>query len=85
MDKDESKTIIVDESSTEKSESECVHKIINKGIDAKNEAAREEPMVTDDPFFKEPIYFNIFNCGKNLLNNIDATCKQACTATPRYQ
>ena len=41
-------------------------------------------MVTDDPIFvKEPIYLNIFVCGKNLLNRIDATCEQACMATSR--
>ena len=37
-DEDESKIIIFDESSTEESESECVHKNINKVKDAKNEA-----------------------------------------------
>ena len=30
IDKDESKSIFVDESSTEESESKCVHKIINR-------------------------------------------------------
>ena len=40
-DKDKSKFIIVDESSTGESESECVHKNINKEKDAKNEAYHE--------------------------------------------
>ena len=40
-------------------------------------------MVTYDPFVKEPVYFNIFKCGKNIMNNVDATCEQACMATPR--
>ena len=38
----------------------------------------------DDPIVvKEPIYFNIFECGKNILNRLDAMCKRACMATPR--
>ena len=41
MDEDESKSIIIDESSTEKVESECVHKNINKEKDANNEAEHE--------------------------------------------
>ena len=46
-------------------------------------------MVTDDPvakdpiFVKEPIYFNIFECRKNILNKLDATCERVCMATPR--
>ena len=40
-------------------------------------------MVTDDPVVKEPIYFNIFECGKNILNQIDATCERACMENPR--
>ena len=59
-DKEESKSIIVDESSTEESESECFHKIVNKEKYAKNKAEHEEPTVTDDPVVKEPSYFNIF-------------------------
>ena len=41
MDKDESKSIIVDEISKGGIESECVHKNINKEKDAKNEAYHE--------------------------------------------
>ena len=66
------KIIIVNEISTEESESEFFHKNINKERYAKNEAENEEPTVTDDPVVKEPIYFNIFERGKNLLNHIDA-------------
>ena len=38
--------------SVEESESECVHKNINKQKDAKNEANYEEPTVTHDSVFK---------------------------------
>ena len=75
MDKDESKIVIVDECSTEESKSECVHKIINKEKYPDNEAEHEEPTVTYDTVVKEPIYFNILQCGNNLLNKIGATCK----------
>ena len=30
---------------------------------------------------KEPIYFNIFECGKDFLNRLDATCERVCKAT----
>ena len=81
-DDEESKRIFVHESSTEENESECVHKSVNKWKDANNEASNEEPKVTNDPFIKEPSYFNIFGCGKNILNKLDATCKRVCMATP---
>ena len=70
---DESKGImgiIVSGSSTEEIESEFVHKNINKEKDAKNETDYEELSVTYDPVFNEPGYFNIFNCGQNLLKNL---------------
>ena len=37
----------------------------------------------DNPVINEPIYFNLFKCGKYLLNRLDASCKQACMATSR--
>ena len=80
---DESKIITVDKSSTKESESECVHKSVNKGKYANNEVENEETSVTDNPVVKEPRYFNIFECGENLLNNIIATCKRACMANSR--
>ena len=42
-------------------------------------------MVTDNPVINEPIYFNLFECGKNILNRLDATCEQACMITSRYK
>ena len=83
-DENELKSIISDESSTEESKTECVQRNINKEKDAKNEAEHDEPTVTDDPIFvKDPIYFNIFESGKNILNRIDTTCEQACMETSR--
>ena len=37
----------------------------------------------DNTSVKEPIYFKIFEGGKNLLKNLDARCKRACMATSR--
>ena len=74
MDKGELESIITDEVSREESESEFSHKSIKKK-DAKNETDHEEPLVMDNPFVKDPRYFNIFECGKNLLNRLGATCK----------
>ena len=55
---------------------------INREKDADNEVDHEELTVTDDPVVKEKIYFNIFKCGKNILNKLDVMCEQACMATP---
>ena len=77
-DEDESEGIIVDKCSTEEEESEWVHKNINKQKDVNNEADYEESSVTDEV----PSYFNIFECGSNLLNRLDVTYERACMATP---
>ena len=80
MDKSESESVIVNENYMVESESESVHKSINtnKEKDAIDETDHEEPSVTDNPFINEPIYFNLFECVKNILNRLDATCKRAC-------
>ena len=70
-----SKIVIVDESSTEESESEIVHKIINEEKNAIDETKHEETSVIDNPFVKEVRYFNLFKCGKNILNRFDPTCE----------
>ena len=72
--KDKSKGIIVDGCFTEEDASECVLKNINKQKDVKNETECEEYSVTDE----FPSYFNIFECGKDLLNRLDVTYEQAC-------
>ena len=51
--------------------------------DVNNESKHEEPSVMYNPVVKEPIYFKIFECGKNILNSLDAACKRACMATSR--
>ena len=58
---EKSKTIIVDGSSTKESESECVHKKINKEKDANNEADNEEHNVTYYPVVKEPRHLTYSN------------------------
>ena len=72
-DEDKSKSIIVDEISTEEIKSECVQKSVDKEKDANNEARHEEPSITYNSVVKDPRYFNIFKCGQNLLNKLDAT------------
>ena len=37
----------------------------------------------DNPFSMELSYSNIFKCGNNILNKLDATCKRAWIATSR--
>ena len=48
-----------------------------------DETEDEVHSVTDKPVIKKPVYFNLFGCGKNLLNKLDAKCKRACIATSR--
>ena len=43
--------------------------------DANNEKNYEQPFVTDNSVINAPIYFKLFECGKNFLKNIDATCE----------
>ena len=40
-------------------------------------------MVTDNPVTNDPRYLNLFECGKNLFNNLDANCEQSCMANPK--
>ena len=82
MDEDESKIMIDHESSIEERESECVHKSVNKEKMQKLSIAWGT-FGYGKPSCQETIYFNIFECGKNILNKIDATCKRACIATSR--
>ena len=81
-DEEKSKVIIVDESSMEESKDEYIHKNIHKEKDGNNEADYEEPTIKYDKIFKEPRYFNVFKCGKNPLNKLDATYEQTCMETP---
>ena len=54
-----------------------------QGKNSKNETEHEEPLVTYNPGVKETIYFNLFECGRNLLNRLDATCEHACLANSK--
>ena len=40
--------------------------------DTIDETENEEPSVIDNPFFNEARYFNLFECGKSILNILDA-------------
>ena len=46
---------------------ECVHRNINKQKYTNDEEQHEEPSVT----YEVTRYFNIFKCGKNILNRLD--------------
>ena len=35
-------------------------------------------MVTDNSVINAPIYFKLFECGKNFMKNIDAAYEQLC-------
>ena len=65
-DKSESESVIINESSTEDSKSESVHKSINtnKGKDAINKTEDEKQSVPYNPVINEPRYFNLFKFGK---------------------
>ena len=40
-----------------------------------DETEDEESLVTDPPVINKPSYFNLFQCGKKFLNNLNATCE----------
>ena len=65
-------SVIVYECSTQESESEIIHKIINreKEKDAIDVTEDEGPLVTDNLVINEPSYFNLFKCGKNIQNKL---------------
>ena len=54
---------------------------INKQKDSNNESGYEEYSVKDEV----PSYFNIYECGGNILNRLDADYEQACMATMKYK
>ena len=49
-----------------------------------DETEDEEPLVADNPAINELSKFNLFECDKNLLKNMYATCEQAFMATSKY-
>ena len=94
-DEDETKEIIVHQTLSEnnykdvrKSEFNTVNETLsqnnfadvpeNANTELKDEELRE-PSVTQ----KVTIYFNIFECGRNLLDQLDVTYQQAFMATPK--
>ena len=50
-----------------------------KQKDVKNKVEYEEPSVTHEVLG----YFNVLECGRNILNRLDMTYEQACMATLR--
>ena len=85
MDKSESESVIADENSKEESKSKSGHKSIkiNKEKYEINEIENKETSIEYNTVINKPSYFNLFECGKNLLNKFDATCERACMATSR--
>ena len=83
--KGESESVVVDESSTEDREPESVHKIINTNKEkyAIYESEHEKTLVTENPVINGTSYFNLFECGKNILNSLGATSEKVCMANSR--
>ena len=94
-DKDESKRVIVHESLLENCStdgSKLKRNIVNKTLSQNNSANVSEYTITElkDKDDKEPsvtkevkIYFNIFECGRNILDRLDVTYQRAFMATPQ--
>ena len=53
--------------------------ISEHNITEQKDAEYKEPSVTKEV----PIYFNIFECGRNLVERLDVTYERACLATPK--
>ena len=62
-----------------RSNKKAFHKSVNTNEEkyAIDETEDEEPSVIDNPVINELIYFNLFKCGKNFLNNLDTTYEQS--------
>ena len=96
-DKDESKEIIVHETLSEnnsKDVSESERNIVNKTLSQNNYMDVPENTITElkDKEHKEPSvtdkvtgYYNIYECGRNILNQLDVTYQRAFMATPKHK
>ena len=73
-DKSESKSVIVNESSTEESGSEIVHQSINTNKEKYtiDETEHDEPLVTDNLVINDMSYLNLFECNREIFYMIDA-------------
>ena len=92
-DKDKSKQIIVHKTLSENSSkdvSESERNIVNKTLSQNNSANVSEYTITELKYkeYKEPSetkevkrYFNIFECGRNILDILDVTYHRAFMAT----
>ena len=83
---------LLENSSTDVSEPE--RNIVNETLPQKNYADVSENTITElkDEGHKEPSvtekvtsYFNIFECGRNLLDQLDVTYQRAFMATPAQE
>ena len=94
-DEDESKEIIVQKTLSEnnsKNVRESERNIVNKPLSQNNSADAPENNIMElkDGDHKEPSvtkevtsYFNIFECGRNLLEKLDVTYQRALMDTPK--
>ena len=94
-DEDESKRIIVHKSLSDNcytDVTESKHNIVNKTLSQNNSVDVSEYNITElkDEEHKEisvtkevKSYFNIFECGRNILDRIDATYQRAFMANPQ--
>ena len=92
-DEDESKEIIVHKTLSEnqsKDVSKSERNIVHKTLSQNNSADIPDNVITElkDDEHKEPSvpekvtsYFNMFECGRNLLDQLDVTYQRAFTAT----
>ena len=96
-DEDKSKEIIVHKTLSKnksKDVSKSKRNIINKTLSQNNSADVSENTITElkDEEHKElsvtkevKSYFNIFECGRNILDQLDVTYQRAFMSTPEYE
>ena len=63
----------VSEFSTNENKSKSVQEMDISFIKSKVKYKKDEPLVTDISSIKAPGYFKPLECGKDFLNNLDAT------------
>ena len=83
MEERKPESVIINACYTNESESKSVNISVNTSEVkyAMNETKYEEHSVTDNSGINMLSYFELFECGRNFLNNIYATYEQACVET----
>ena len=83
-DEDESKCIIIDKCSTEDDESESRGIIVNNFFTEEDKSEfviNKQNNANNEVTNYVPSYFNVFECGRKILDRLDMSYERACMST----